>query len=201
MSFQTLLFTLFCPSFPYFPMVFQPQVHPLCFILDQCDFFLPHIHPRLGPQPVDPVNLKCLVNRTRHEPDSSLTLIHPLISLLIIHCPYAPKPCQSIIPLPQPLLFNHISTEGQILRADGPILVHDLIASFKVLQSSPGPLICPLVSGNFVFSPPNVPSSHSVLPIAPSIPPLSGVSVHITPLEAEPSLWFETTKFYVPRPA
>lgn len=29
------------------------------------------------------------------------------------------KPCQSIIPLPQPLLFNHISTEGQILREDG----------------------------------------------------------------------------------
>src|SRR5467141_2819441 len=61
MSFQTLLFTLFCPSFPYFPMVFKPQVHPPHFILDQCDFFFPPIHPFLGPQPVDPVNLKCLV--------------------------------------------------------------------------------------------------------------------------------------------
>src|SRR5882672_10480770 len=61
MSFQTLLFTLFCPSFPDFPMVFQPQVHPPHFILDQCDFFFPPIHHCLGPQPVDPVNLKCLV--------------------------------------------------------------------------------------------------------------------------------------------
>ena len=115
--------------------------------------------------------------------------IHPLISLLIIHCPYAPKPCQSIIPLPQPLLFNHISTEGKILRVDGPILVHDLVASFKVLQGFPGPLICPDVSGNFFFSPPNIPSSCSVLPISPRIPPLCLGSVStLLPLKQNPHL-------------
>src|SRR5882724_12386429 len=126
---------------------------------------------------------------TRGEPASSLTLIHPLISLVIIGCPYVPKPCQSIIPLTHPLLFNHISTEGQILRADGPILVHDLIASFKVLQGFPGPLICPHVSGNFVFGPPNIPSSHSVLPVAPSILPLCLGSVStLLPLKQNPHL-------------
>src|SRR5882724_243923 len=126
---------------------------------------------------------------TRGEPASSLTLIHPLISLVINGCPYAPKPCQSIIPLPQPLLLNHISTEGKILREDGPILVHDLIAGFKVLQGFPGPLICPDVSGNFVFSPPNIPSSHSVLPVAPSIPSLCLGSVStLLPLKQNPHL-------------
>src|SRR5882724_11169472 len=126
---------------------------------------------------------------TRGEPASSLTLIHPLISLVIIGCSYVPKPCQSIIPLPQPLLFNHISTEGQTLRVNGTILVHDLIASFKVLQTSPGPLICPHVFGNFVFGPPNVHASHSVFPIAPSIPPLCLGSVFtLHPLKQCPHL-------------
>src|SRR5882724_9551926 len=63
MSFQTLLFTLCCPSFPDVPIGDQPQVHPPCIILDQCDFFLPPIHSCLGPQPIDPVNFKCLVKQ------------------------------------------------------------------------------------------------------------------------------------------
>src|SRR5882672_11716952 len=131
--------------------------------------------------------MSCEIGLDMNQIHHSHSSIHSFpCSSFIVH---APKPCQSIIPLPQPLLFNHISTEGKILRVDGPILVHDLVSSFKVLKGFPGPLICPDVSGNFLFSPPNIPSSRSVLPIAPSIPPLCLGSVStLLPLKQNPHL-------------
>src|SRR5882724_11886442 len=62
------------------------------------------------------------------------------------------------------------------------------------------PLIGPAVSGNFVFSPPYVPSSHSVLPLLLAfLHYIWGQCSHYTP--AAPTPWFKTTKFYVPEPA